>query len=306
MIAVIGSANMDITLTTDRFTTPGETQPALSISRGFGGKGANQAVAVHNISGKAPVFCAALGDDQEGEAILKELNTHGIKGPLVLDAAETGKAYIELTKTGENRIIVYPGSNERLTPHHITEFLNTYEEKTSIALLQNELPVDTIQTALSVLKQKSISIVYDPAPVKTIQKNFLNKIDYITPNESELEGLCSILEIPGDTIFNKAERLQEETGILNIVLKRGARGCAFLSKENSWTEFPAPKVEVTDTTGAGDVFNAAFAVALNESMNIKDALRFAVCAASLSVQKAGAQSAVPNRRDVDSFLKKNC
>lgn len=302
MIGVVGSSNMDIVLTVGKFTNPGETQKAISLEHFPGGKGANQAVTAAKLSKNNVYFLTALGNDDFGKMLARNFDEFGIKGYIYTDIP-TGRAYIEVTKQGENRIILYEGANGFITSEIVKRKLDVLSEN-KIFLLQNEIPFESSLHIAKALSSKKKTIIFDPAPAQNIEKEIFEYIDYFTPNEEEFKYLA-------EKFFglNPEENLKEtlrkffELGVKNILLKQGGKDI-ILYNRNSILKIPVFKMEnVVDTTAAGDVFNGALAVALEENKNIKEAIRFASAAAGISVTRKGAQSSIPNREEVEEFLK---
>ncbi|NUV00326.1 ribokinase [Marinitoga sp. 1154] len=301
MIGVIGSSNMDIVLTVEKFTNPGETQKAISLEYFPGGKGANQAVTAAKLSNNDVYFFTSLGNDDFGKSLAMNFDKFGIKGYVYTDLP-TGRAYIEVTKSGCNRIIIFEGANSFITPEIIENKLDILKEY-KYFLLQNEIPFETSFHIAKTLKSKKKIIIFDPAPAQNIKKEIFEYVDYFTPNEEEFKYLS-------ETFFNlNPEKQLKETlrnffglGVKNIILKRGEKEI-ILYNRNSILKIPVFKMhKVVDTTAAGDVFNGALAVALEEGKNIKEAIKFAAAAAGISVTRKGAQSSIPTRNEVDNFL----
>ncbi|WP_113074718.1 ribokinase [Petrotoga sp. 9PW.55.5.1] len=304
MIAVIGSSNMDIVFNVDHFTLPGETQKALSLDFYYGGKGANQAVAVAKLSEEPVCFCSCLGNDDYGKEISKNFQNYKIEGYIVEKNEKTGRAYIEVDKSGENRIILFPGANEKVDKLRVDKFLNQYGKNIEICLLQNEIPMESVEYAVSRLKKENITIVYDPAPVGGTEIEIIDGIDFLTPNEKEFKFLCEKTKIPFDENDPKQSMstFKDLSKVKNLILKMGDKGVYYLDEQNNFGNIRKLKVNAIDTTGAGDVFNGAFAVAFGKSKDLLKSLNFANVAAALSVTKKGAQSSIPKKEQVLSHF----
>ncbi len=294
MIAVVGSSNIDIVLKVDHFTKPGETQKALNLSFFPGGKGANQAVTVAKVGEEGCYFITCLGDDEYGKLLSENFLKYKITGFSFADVP-TGRAFIEVTKHGENKIIIFQGANASLTKDRINwkELL-----KRQILLLQNEIP---FETTLECAKKFNGVVIFDPAPAEDITEEILPYVDFLTPNEEELKALS--ISIFGEfiSIEDSAKNFLRK-GVNNVLVKLGEKG-AVLFNEKETLHIPGFKVKTVDTTAAGDVFNGAFAVALREGKSIEDAILFASAAAAISVTKMGAQSSIPEREEIEEFLK---
>jgi len=294
MISVVGSSNIDIVLKVDHFTRPGETQKALEMNIFPGGKGANQAVTVAKIGERGCHFLTCLGNDDYARILSDNFERHGIKGYLQVNAP-TGRAFIEVDRNGQNRIIIFSGANAELKKEMIDWKALSESE---ILLLQNEI---SFETTLECAKRFNGIVIFDPAPVQGINKEIFQHVNYLTPNEEEIEALSR--EVFGEflSIEKAAERFLE-LGVENVIVKLGSKGALVVNKHKK-KHFPAFKVKAVDTTAAGDVFNGAFAVGLAEGRSLEDAVIFGMAAAAISVTRLGAQSSIPSRQEVEEFLK---
>lgn len=300
MIAVVGSSNMDIVMTVDKFTKPGQTQKAKKLEFFPGGKGSNQAVTVAKLSksNSKVYFLTCIGNDSYGKILKEQYDKLNIKGYKVVEKSN-GLAFIEVTDKGENRIVIFPGANDYLIPDLIEENINKLLE-TKYVLLQNEIPFESTLYVAKLFKENGKTVIFDPAPVKGIKKEIFQFVDFLTPNEKEIKLLSEKFFgnfVSYEDSYYKFKRL----GIKQLVVKLGDKGLVYFD-ENNVIELPSFKVKAIDTTAAGDVFNGAFSVALNENFDIKLALKFASAAAALSVTKKGAQSSIPSRKEVEEFL----
>lgn len=305
MIAVIGSTNIDIVYEVDHFTNPGETQTALSLNYYFGGKGANQAVAVAKISGNKTLFSTSVGGDREGEDVVRNFQDLKIEGYKIHQNKKTGRAFIEVDKSGENRIVITPGTNQLHTPVIVEEFLETYGQQFNYCLIQNEIPADTIKEALTIMEKENIEIIYDPAPKEKTNIEWLKGIDFLTPNETEFKYLKNKLKIKADTLEKEALKFKGKAEIKNLIIKRGNKELIIVDNKDKIIRVKPFKVKAVDTTAAGDIFNAGLAVALSKDLSIKEAARYGSAAAAVSVTKKGAQSSIPNKKEITEMLADN-
>lgn len=300
MIAVIGSSNMDIVFNVEHFTLPGETQKALSLDFYFGGKGANQAVAAAKLSEKPVCFCSCIGDDEYGNQISQNFKKYRIEGYYVQKNEKTGRAYIEVDKNGENRIIIFSGANDKVDKEKIDKFFDEYGDEIDICLLQNEIPLQSVEYAISKLKEKGITIIYDPAPVGSTKIKSLKDIDFLTPNDKEFMFLCEKEKID----FNESNldksmlEFKRISKVKNLIVKMGDKGVIYIDEEENLEKIEPLKVNPVDSTGAGDIFNGALAVAFSETNDLQKSLNFANTAAAISVERKGAQSSIPKREEV--------
>src|SRR6056297_3639920 len=223
MIGIIGSSNVDIVYEVKEFTKPGETQRAASLNYYFGGKGANQAIACARLSKKDVYFCSLVGNDRSGEDYRKRFEEENISG-VQKYGPNTGKAFIEVSKAGDNRIIIYGGANDLLSPSHIDTFLEKYGEFFSIGLLQNEIPKTSNEYAIKALKKANKTIIYDPAPKENTLMELLGQVDYLTPNETEFAYLYEkIFGTDEKDVKEKAIRFRSETKVKHLILKHGEK-----------------------------------------------------------------------------------
>ena len=289
-IGVVGSINVDYVLIVDEFVKPGETIKAKKLKKFPGGKGANQAVAAAKLSRNRVSMIGLVGKDDDGEWMIKKLESAGVFG--ITKANDyTGKAFIEVISSGENRIIIYSGANAELTSDKLNMELL---ENADIVLLQNEIPFETTFEVARWARKRGKIVIFDPAPAQGVNIEILKYVDYITPNESEIKTLS-------ETFFGKFESTERaaglliETGARSVIAKLGENGVYF-RRGLKEVRIPAVKVKAVDTTAAGDVFNGAFAAFLEKGE--MEALRLAVKAAAISVTRIGAQSSIPDLEEV--------
>ena len=304
-ILVIGSLNTDLVAMVDRFPGPGETLIGNDFTITCGGKGANQAFAAGALGGDVAMI-GRVGKDDFGTAQLRSLSSQGVHTDYILRDANqaTGTALIGVEASGENRIIIIPGANSSLTPQSLQSQAAAIKSA-KLLLLQLEIPHNTVAEAIRLGGEAGATLILDPAPAAPLPDEWLNSIDYLTPNLSELGLLSGDLidsETSLKTITTSARKLCDH-GTRCVIVKLASRG-ALQVTANEVTHYPAASVKAIDTTAAGDCFNAAFAVELQNGKSENEAIRFAVTAATLSVTKQGAQSAMPTRQEVDSSIPK--
>jgi ribokinase len=212
----------------------------------------------------------------------------------------TGRAYIEVDKNGENRIIIFSGANDKVDKEKIDKFFDKYGDEIDICLLQNEIPLQSVEYAISKLKEKGITIIYDPAPVGSTKIESLNGIDFLTPNDKEFMFLCEKEKID----FNESNldksmlEFKRISKVKNLIVKMGDKGVIYIDEEENLEKIEPLKVNPVDSTGAGDIFNGALAVAFSETNDLQKSLNFANTAAAISVERKGAQSSIPKREEV--------
>ena len=300
-IIVIGSSNVDYIVTVDHFPKGGETLEGFSFSQAMGGKGANQAVAACR-SGGAVSFITCVGNDLNGENALAYYGKEGmdVSLSLVKENVTTGVASIWVDKHGENSIIVIPGANQHLTSNHIIPHSNRLVQANTI-LLQMEIPYETVKTICKISTGHT-KVILNAAPAYSIEDEILQSIYMLVVNETEAETIskCQIAQIGEEGVVNALL----EKGVKNVILTLGGNGCIY-SNGTDWLKIPAFKVQVKDTTAAGDTFCGALAVGIEKYTGMKQALIFASAAAALCVTSLGAQPSIPHEKEIVEFLNSN-
>jgi ribokinase len=301
-IVVVGSANVDYVVNVPRIPRPGETVLAHRITLHEGGKGANQAVAAARAGG-AVAFIGVLGQDSDGDRLESALTRSGVITSCVHVRDEpTGMALISVDDAGRNSIAVVPGANSQLTPAHVEASMRKYSAARTL-LVQLEVPMPAVMAAIHFAAARGIRVILNPAPAATLSPELLDLVDVLTPNESEAELLAGgrTDSMPGGSAI--AQRLLA-AGPRAVVLTLGDQGAYVASRAGPHTHVPAFPVDPIDTTGAGDVFNGALAVALTEGMELAAGVRFACAAAALSVTREGAQPSAPERAEIHGLLRR--
>ncbi|MGC8227652.1 ribokinase [Pseudobacillus badius] len=290
-IAVIGSSSMDLVVTSAKRPEAGETVLGDSFKTVPGGKGANQAVAAARL-GAEVYMIGCVGGDHYGKSIIDNFQANGVRTDYVepVTEMESGTAHIILAE-GDNSIVVVKGANDAVTPAYV-EKAKPVIAQADMVLIQQEIPEETVEYTAGLCYELGVPLLLNPAPARPISANIVEKAAYITPNEHEAALLF--------TGMSQGEALKEYPEKLFIT--EGKRGVRYSDGENE-VLIPAYPVAAVDTTGAGDTFNAALAVALAEGKKVEDSLRFANRAASLSVMKFGAQGGMPLRKEVEDALK---
>lgn len=286
-ILVIGAANTDLTAYVDRIPEGGETIHGNIFTTGFGGKGANQAVAAKRAGAKVALI-AGLGADIFGENTKAHLEAEGIDTSGIFYGKQpSGVAHIWVDSKGENRIIIIPGANLELTEEFISNAI-TESKNLSIVIAQCELPQEFAIAAFKSAKVKNAITILNPAPAVKLSPELIELSDWIIPNQIEFNSLAD--QIPGGDLVQQIKNFYPEK---NLLVTLGSEGAILRTKNGEIIKTTAPKSEVIDTTGAGDGFVGAFAAALNAGKELQIALEFAIEFASNSVGKKGAQSSYP-------------
>jgi ribokinase len=299
-IAVVGSANIDLTTFTDQFPKPGETIFGQKFDLGFGGKGANQAVAAR-LCGADVFMVARVGSDLFGPATIENFRRQGIDPTHVkqVEGLSSGVAPIFVEPNGQNRILVVKGANDALKPADVDAAAETLKSADCI-VLQFEIPVETVYYTIQFARTHGIRCILNPAPAQLVDLSALKDLDYFVPNESEAET------ITGRPVKNveDAKKCAEQLvagGIRRVIITLGANGSLLAGRDGSEHVPPFP-VKSIDSTGAGDAFIGSFAVFLAEGVPEREAVRRANLYAGLSTTGVGTQKSFYDRSRFDSEL----
>jgi ribokinase len=295
-IAVVGSANVDLTTFTDSFPRPGETIFGREFHLGFGGKGANQAVAAR-LCGAEVAMVARVGDDLFGPATIRNFAERGIDTTHVLatPGVSSGVAPIFVDASGQNRILVVKGANDRLRPADVDAAADTLGRADCI-VLQLEVPLETVYHTLRFARARGIRAILNPAPGQPIDLAEAANADYVIPNETEAEAIGGMPVRNIDEARECARRLLG-CGLRRLIVTLGANGALLAGGAGDMKHVPAYRVDPVDTTGAGDAFIGSFAVFLSAGYDESEALRRANLYAALSTLAPGTQSSfVPRDR----------
>lgn len=292
-IAVIGSANIDLTTFTNQFPKPGETIFGQKFDLGFGGKGANQAVAAR-ICGAEVFMVARVGSDLFGPATIENFRKQGIDTTHVkqVEGLSSGVAPIFVEPNGQNRILVVKGANDALKPADVEAAAETLKSVDCI-VLQFEIPVQTVYYTIEFARKHGIRCILNPAPAQPVDLSALKGLDYFVPNESEAETItgCPVKNV------QDAKQCAEQlvgSGIKRVIITLGANGCFVAGRDGS-AHIPPFAVHSIDSTGAGDAFIGSFAVFLAEGVPEAEALRRANLYAALSTTGVGTQKSFYDR-----------
>jgi len=299
-IVVIGSSNTDMVIKSKKIPAPGETVIGGNFIMADGGKGANQAVAVAKLGGDI-TFITKLGNDMFGNQALEKYTKYGMNTKYIRrDESPSGVALIMVDGNGENCISVASGANAKLSPEDI-DTCREEIENAEILLMQMEIPIETICYATDIAYNKGVKVVLNPAPASKLPVELFSKLYMITPNRTEAQML-SDLEVNDISTAKKAARIIADKGVRIVLTTLGDQG-ALILENGKYTHIEARKVEATDTTAAGDVFNGGLCVGLSEGLSVEEAVRFATIASSISVTRMGAQSSIPERSECTTILK---
>jgi ribokinase len=301
-IVIVGSSGTDMIIKLDRIPRPGETLLGGEFHITGGGKGANQAVSAARAGGKV-AFVARLGQDDFGDQAKAAFTKEGINVEHIYRdrKVSTGVALIFVDQHGENSIGVAPGANGRLSSGDLKKARKIFAGA-SVMVVQLEIPLHTVQAAAVLAAKSGARVILNPAPARALPDELLRHVSILTPNETEAELLTGI-KVDSDSSAAKAASVLRARGVQTVILTLGARGALVATSDGSPQLVPGFKVKAVDTTGAGDVFNGALAVALAEEQPLINAVRFANAAAAISVTRLGAQPSAPSRREIKRLLK---
>jgi len=293
VIAVVGSAMIDLTAYAKVIPAPGQTLEGDLFTTGFGGKGANQAViAAH--CGAQVHFVGKLGDDLFGDSIAENFKKLGI-GSEFLERSDTpnGVAHIWVDANGENRIVIIPGANHEI---ELKKAVNAIESIADLAVVvaQCEIKQEVTLAAFTAAKKRGCVTILNPAPYQPLSKDLLGVTDWIIPNETEFKELHG--QAPASDEVLKSFRPGR-----NSIVTLGSEGAVLIAADGNLTRVSAPKVNAVDTTGAGDAFVGTFAFGLANGKSPEDAMNLGVKVASMSVTRKGAQSSYPSQAEIETL-----
>ena len=301
-IVVVGSINMDLVATAERIPLVGETISGTDFTTFPGGKGANQAVAVARL-GYPVKMIGRLGRDGFGDELEHSLNFVGVdtRGVKRVDGS-SGVAVIVVSRTGQNCIVVIPGSNGKLMPDDLDQHIDEIRGAGAV-LSQLEIPLETVVRLGEICRRERVPFILDPAPARPLSAELIRNVTWFTPNETEAEVYLQQAGVAGDAKAANAARALLALGAENVILKQGERGYVLATANGPIEPHPAFRVDsVVDTTAAGDAFNGAFAVGFATGKSAAESARFAAAAAAISVTRRGAQPSMPTRDEVERML----
>jgi len=294
-IAVVGSLNIDMTVTAPRIPAKGETILGHALHFIPGGKGANQAVALGRLGADVTMY-GCVGDDDFGRQVVANLEAQSVdaKPVKVLPNQTTGIALITVGDN-DNSIVVVPGANWAVDKDYI-DSVKVDLMKADLVILQLEIPLATVAYVIDLCDQANIDVILNPAPAQRLPEDLIAKVRYITPNEHE----AAIVFESSEDYKQLLSRYPDQ-----LIITQGSAGVSIADTEGNIHTIPASPAKVVDTTGAGDTFNGAFAFALANQQPVLEALKFANTAAGLSTEKFGAQGGMPTLDQVKAKLQEN-
>jgi ribokinase len=295
-ILVIGSLNADLVVRAPRFPKPGETISGEDLQIIPGGKGANQAVAAAR-QGVSVAMAGRVGTDSFGPFLLNSLKSdHVDTSNVIVDESATGTAIIVVDSNGQNSIVLSAGANGKVSVKDI----NALKVDAKILLLQLEIPLETVIHAAKWGRQKGMNVILNPAPARELPDELISSVDYLLPNETELNLLTGdpVKDIPS---AEQAARALLARGVKNVIVTLGEKGALAVSWDQT-SHVDTYKVNVVDTTAAGDAFIGGFASGLLHGQDLNKAVKYGNACGALAVTKFGAQPSLPTKEDVEKFM----
>ncbi|CQR64566.1 ribokinase [Streptomyces leeuwenhoekii] len=290
-IVVLGSTNMDLVAYVEKAPQRGETVTGREFRTIPGGKGANQAIAAARAGGAVSMI-GAVGNDAFGSRLRSCLETSGVDtGHLRTTEGPSGTAHIVVDDEGGNAIVVVPGANG--TVDHLLPGDESLIASAGSLLLQLEIPLAAVVAGARAARAHGVRTILTPAPARPLPPDLLDATDLLLPNEHEAAALTGLTD-PRQAAAALLERVPE------VVVTLGAAGSLYAARGAEPLTVPAPRVTAVDSTGAGDTFAGALAVALGEGRPVRAALEWAAAAASLSVQRPGASASMPHRSEIEA------
>ncbi len=295
-LAVIGSINIDFVLKVKNFPKSGETINSLDFFKTYGGKGANQAIALGKLDADVTMF-GKVGSDSLGKSYIDNFHKNNVKTDYVeIDGDNTGVAIVTVDSSGANNITLATEANFLVDEKYIDRHIDVLSSM-DIVLLQLEIPIDTVRYALERLKEinKNIITILDPAPAMRLPTSMFSYVDYITPNETETFTITGVpVDVHGSQAnMEKAGATLRSFGAENAIVKAGKYGACIFTNENSIFT-PTYDVKPVDTTAAGDSFNAGFAKGLSLDFSQEKSMMLANAVGSLATTGLGAQTSMPS------------
>jgi ribokinase len=302
MIVVMGIFAADLTFLTPKLPSWAETVLGTGFRIGPGGKGSNQAIAIARLEA-AVQFLGKIGRDEFGGMARGIYETEGVGTGFLFEStdAPTGAAAILIDeKAGENAIIVVPGAAAMLSTAEI-DLAGEVIGRSAVFLTQLEVPLPLVAHGLAVARRRGVTTILNPAPAFPLTDDLLRLVDILTPNETEAAMLSGLPVTTPEEAERAADALIAR-GAGAVVITMGAAGALLRKDGRSVTVRAVQAGPVVDTTGAGDSFNGAVAVALSEGKTLEEAIGFACAVAGLKVTRAGAGAGMPRRAEVDALM----
>ena len=298
-ITVVGSYVVGMTIRAPRFAVVGESLIGTDFDMGPGGKGSNQAISAARLGAQVNLL-EKIGQDIFAREALDFYASEGMDTQYIIQDPEsyTGVAFITLNQAGENLIVVDVGANDLLSPEDVDAFQSAIADS-DVVMSVLEIKAETAARAMTLGREAGAITILNPAPARPLPESIYKDVDVLTPNETELKILLGIApDEPGDVV--ELARAIQKRGVKSVVVTRGGDGALVVQPNGQVTQVSGIEVDVVDTTGAGDAFNAALGTALGEERNLVEAVQFAVVAGGLCCMKLGVIPALPFREAVEN------
>lgn len=299
-IYVLGSINIDMSISVDKIPMEGETKSGHDFIKNIGGKGANQAVSAAKLGAKTYLI-AAVGNDIFGKEALTSIQNNGVDiSHISLSNTHTGMAFITRTNR-DNRIILHEGANHKIKQDKVLEAVQG--NPGDILVSQYEIPYEIVKNAFKKAKSLNMITILNPAPARYLEEDIYPYVDYIILNQTECEILAGIYPTHEEHVKKAAAYLFSK-GISKIIVTMGSKGSVYVSKDELY-ESKAYKIKTVDTTGAGDAYTGAFAYGLAMHEPITTCLKIASAAGAYACLREGVENAMGTYNDIQKLMEES-